>query len=112
VWDNRNFVCSQKRLGEDGSVSRCVVVVKQPGLFWPNLGTMSSHFFTQSPQNFTVEPTIHSLVSWDTFFVHNPLDVKESDDLALQIAFHPVLIFGLGDVGFFHWKDCRFVSDS
>ena len=61
VVDNRNFVCRQKLLGDDGSVSRCVVMVKQPGLFWPKLGKMSSHFYTQSPQNFAVEPGIHRL---------------------------------------------------
>jgi len=94
VGDNRNSVCSQKLLGEDGSVSWCVVMVKQPGLFSPKLGTMSSHFFTQSPQNFAVEPGIHSLASWDKFFMHNPHDVKESDDHALEIAFHPSGLFG------------------
>ena len=94
MGDNRNFVCSQKMLGEDGSVSRCVVMVKQPGLFSPKLGTMSSHFFTQSPQNFAVELGIHSLTSWDKFFMHNPLDVKESDEHALEIAFHPSGLFG------------------
>ena len=52
------------------------------------VGAMSSYFFTQSPQNFTVEPGIHSLACWDKFFVHNPLDVKESDDHALEIDFH------------------------
>ena len=38
-------------------------------------------------QNFAVEPRIHSLACWDKFFVHNPLDIKESDDHALDIAF-------------------------
>jgi len=28
------------------------------------------------------------LACWDKFFVHNPLDVKESYDHALEIAFH------------------------
>jgi len=69
VGDNSNFVFRQKLVGEDGSVSRCVVMVKQPGLFSPKLGTMSSHFFAQSPQNFAVEPGIHSLVFWDKFFL-------------------------------------------
>jgi len=69
-------------------------MVKQPGLLSPKLGTMSSHFFTQSPQNFAVEPGIQSLASWDKFFMHNPLDVKESDDHALEIAFHPSGLFG------------------
>ena len=108
----RNFVCSQKLLGEDSSVSRCVVMVKHSGLFSPKLGTMSSHFFKQSPQNFAVELGIRSLTSWDKFFMHNPLDVKESDELALEIAFHTSRLFGLGDVGLFHWEDCRFVSGS
>jgi len=52
VGDNSNFVFRQKLVGEDGSVRRDVVMVKQPGLFSPKLGTMSLHFFTQSPQNF------------------------------------------------------------
>jgi len=88
VEDNSNFVFLQKLMGEDGSVRRCVVMVKQPGLFSPMLGTMSSHFFTQSPQNFAVEPGIHSLACWDKFFMYSLLDVKESDDHAVEIAFH------------------------
>jgi hypothetical protein len=63
-------------------------MVQQPGLFSPKLGAISSHFFTHSPQNFAVKPGIHSLACWDKFFGHNPLDVKESDDCALEIAFH------------------------
>jgi len=88
VEDNSNFVFRQKLMSEDRSVRRGVVMVKQPGLFSSKLGAMSSHVFTQSPQNFAVEPGIHSLACWDKFFVHNPLDVKESDDHALEIAFH------------------------
>jgi len=63
-------------------------MVKQPGLFSPKLGATSSHVFTQSPKNFTVEAGIHILAWWDNFFVHNPLDIKESDDHAYDIAFH------------------------
>ena len=48
--DNSNFVFHQKRVGEDGSVRWGIVMKKQPGLFSPKLGAMSSHFFTQSPQ--------------------------------------------------------------
>ena len=88
MGDNSNFVFHQKLVGEDGSVRRCIVMVKQPGLFSPKLGTMSSHFFIQSPQNFAVEPGIHSLACWDRFFMHSPLDVKESDD-----CFSPVWPF-------------------
>ena len=88
MGDNSNFDFCQKLVGEDGSVRWGVVMVKQPGLFLPKLGVMSLHVFTQSLQNFTVEPRIHSLACWDKFFVHSPLDVKESDDHALEIAFH------------------------
>jgi hypothetical protein len=41
---------SQKLLGEEGSVRRGVVMVKQSGLFLPKFGATSSHVFTQSPQ--------------------------------------------------------------
>ena len=75
VGDNSNFVFRQKLVGEDGSVRRGVVMVKQQDLFMPKSGVMSSHVFTQSPHNFAVEPQIHSLACWDKFFVHNPLDV-------------------------------------
>ena len=111
MGDDSDFVFRQKLLGEDGSVRRGVVMVKQPGLFSPKFGAMSSHVLTQSPQNVEVEPGIYSLACWDKFFVHNPLDVKERDDHALDIAFHLSAFFGLGD-GLFHWEDCCFVSGS
>jgi len=83
-----HFGFRQKLLGEDGGVRRGVIMVKQPGLFSPNFGATSLHVFTQSPQNVVVEHGIHSLACWNKFFVHNPLDVKENDDHALDIAFH------------------------
>ena len=88
MGDDSHFVFRQKLLGENGSVRRGVVMVKQPGLFSPKFGAMSWDFFTQSPQNVAAEPRIHSLACCDKFFVHSPLDVKESDDHALDIAFH------------------------
>jgi hypothetical protein len=66
VGDDSHFVFRHKVLGEDGSVRRRVVMVKQPGLFSPKFGTTSWHVFTQ---NVTIEPGIHSLVSWNKFFV-------------------------------------------
>ena len=75
MQDNGNLVFRQKLLGEDERVRQGVVMVKQPGLFLPKLGAMSSHIFMQSPQNIAVEPGIHSLACWDIFFVHIPLDV-------------------------------------
>jgi len=93
MGDNSNFVFRQKLVGEDGSVRRGVVMVKQPGLFSPKLGAMSSHFFTRSPQNFAVEPGIHSSACWDKFFVHNPLDVKESDIMLLRLLFTCLAFF-------------------
>ena len=87
MGDDSNFAFHKNLLREDGSVSWGIVMVKQPGLFSPKFGAKSSHLFTQSPQNVTVEPRVHSLACWDKFFVHNPLDVKESYDHALDIAF-------------------------
>jgi hypothetical protein len=49
VEDDSHLVFRQKVLGEDGSVRRCVVMVKQPDLFSPKFGATSSHVFTQSP---------------------------------------------------------------
>jgi len=86
--DDSHFVFCQKLVGEDGIVRRGIVMVKQPGLFSSKFRVMSSHVFTKSLQNLAVEPGIHSLACWNKFFVHNPLDIKESDDHALKIAFH------------------------
>jgi len=108
VGDDSHFVFRQKLLGEDGSVRQGVVMVKQPGLFSLKFVAMSSHVFMRSLQNIAVEPRIHSLACWNKLFVHNPLDVKESDDHVLDIAFHLSGLFG--DVGLFHWEDCCFVS--
>jgi len=83
-----SFVLRQKLLGEDRSVIRGVVMVKQPGLFLQKFGATSSHILTHSLQNVAVEPGIHSSACWDKFFEYNPLDVKESDDHALDIVFH------------------------
>ena len=88
VGGNSDFVFCQKLVGEDESVRWGVVTAKQPGLFSPKLGAMSLHFFMQSPQNYAVKPGIHSSACWDKFFGHNHLDVKESDDHALEFAFH------------------------
>ena len=93
MGDDRQTVSCQKLLGEDGSVKMGHCHVKQPGLFLPKFGATSSHIFMQSLQNVAVEPGIHSLACWDNFFVYNPLDIKESDDHALDIAFHPSGLF-------------------
>jgi hypothetical protein len=59
--DESHFLYRQKLLGENGSVRRGVVMVKQPGVFSPKFGATSLYVFTQLPQNITVEPGIHSL---------------------------------------------------
>jgi hypothetical protein len=61
------FVFHQKLLGDDGSVRRGVVMVKQPGLFSPKFGLMSSHVFMQLPQNVAVESGINSLACWEQY---------------------------------------------
>jgi hypothetical protein len=88
VADDSHFLFQQKLLGEDRSLREGIIMVKRSGLFTPNFTVTSSHIFTKSLQNITVEPGIHSLACSDKFFVHNPLDVKDSDDRALDIAFH------------------------
>ena len=88
MGDDSHFVFRQKQLGEDESVRLGVVMVKQPDVLSPKFGATFSHVFTQSLQNVAVEPGIHSLACWVKFFVHNPLDVKESDDHARDTPFH------------------------
>jgi hypothetical protein len=68
MGDGSHFLFHPKMLGEGGIVRRCDVVVKQPDLFSAKFGANSSHVFTQSPQNFALEPEIHSLVCWDRCF--------------------------------------------
>jgi hypothetical protein len=68
VGDDSHYMFHPKLLGEDGSVRRGVVMVKQPGLFLPTFAATSSLVFTQSPQNVALEPRIHSLACWDRCF--------------------------------------------
>jgi hypothetical protein len=68
VGDDSGLVIRQKILGEDGSVRRDVVMVKQPGLFSPKFGTTSPHVFMQLPQNLAVRPGIHILACLDRCF--------------------------------------------
>ena len=49
MGDNSNFVFCQKLVGEDGSVRRCVVTVKQPGLFSPKFGDYVFALFHAEP---------------------------------------------------------------
>jgi hypothetical protein len=69
VGDDSHFEFLQKPLGEDGSVRRGVVMVKQPGPFSPKFGAMSSQVSTQSPPNVAVETRIHILACWEKSFV-------------------------------------------
>ena len=73
---------------------------------------MSSHFFTHSPQNFGVETGIHSLASWDKFFMQIPLMSKKMMIMLFRLLFTRLAFFSLGDVGLFHCEDCHFVSGS
>ena len=76
MGDNSNFVFRQKLVVEDGSVRRGIFHGEAARSVLAKVGGgMSSHVFTQSSQNFAVEPGVHSLACWDKFFVHNPLDV-------------------------------------
>jgi hypothetical protein len=64
----QTFWFRKKLLGEDGSVRRGVVMVKQPGLFSPKFCATCSHVFTQSSWNLAVEPIIHSFAWRDLSF--------------------------------------------
>jgi hypothetical protein len=68
VGDDSRLVFRRKLLGNDGSVRRGVVMMKQPGLFSPKFGATSSYVSMQSLQNVAVEPGIHSLARWDKYF--------------------------------------------
>jgi hypothetical protein len=68
VGVDSHFMFRQKLLGESGCMRRGIVMLKQPGLFSPKFVATSWHVFTQSPQNFVVEPVIHSLTCWDLCF--------------------------------------------
>jgi hypothetical protein len=53
----------------------------------------------QLPENISV---VDSLACQDEFFVNNPLDVKESDEHALDFPFTCLALFRLGEFGLFH----------
>jgi hypothetical protein len=61
---------------------------QQPALLTPEFGAKSSHIFTQSPQNVTVVCGIDCSTCQDEFFVKNHLDIKQSDEHALDFSLH------------------------
>jgi hypothetical protein len=67
VGDDRQFLFCQKLLGEIGSVRRGFVILKQPGVFSPKFGAISSQDLMHSPQNFAVESGIYGLAYLDKF---------------------------------------------
>jgi len=87
MGDNSNFVFRQELVGEDGSVRRGVIMVKQPGVLDKFGGDVFTLFHAVSAK-LCSRTRIHSSACWGKFFVHKPLDVEESDDHALEIAFH------------------------
>jgi hypothetical protein len=60
VGDYSHYVFRQKLLGEDGSVRRCVTIVKQSGVFSPKFEATSSRVYTRSPKN--VWPVVTNLL--------------------------------------------------
>jgi hypothetical protein len=78
---------------EKGSVSRCFVMMQQSVFLSPKLGAKSWPIFMQSPQNVTVVCGIDCLDCQNELFVHNPLDVKENDEHALDFDLRPSLPF-------------------
>jgi hypothetical protein len=68
VGNDSHLVFHQKLLGEDGIVTRGVVMAKQPGLFWQKFGEKSSHDFTHSPLTVPLEAGIPYLAGWDRCF--------------------------------------------
>jgi hypothetical protein len=79
-------VFGQKFPGGKGSVRRCVVALQQPVLLSPKFGAKPSHILTQSPKNFRIVCRIDFLACQDEI-LNNPLNVKENDEHALDIAF-------------------------
>jgi hypothetical protein len=84
--DYSHVVFGKKFPGEKGSVKRCVVVIQQQVLLSPKFGAKSSHIFTQSPTNVTVECGIDCLACQDELFVNDPLDVKGNYEHVLHFA--------------------------
>jgi hypothetical protein len=71
---------------ENGTVRRCVVMMQQSIILSPKSGAKCWHIFKQSSYNVTVVGGIDCLACQDEFFANNALDVKESDEHALEFA--------------------------
>jgi hypothetical protein len=54
-----------------------VVVMKEPVVVAPKFLSLSSHIFSQGPQNVTVRVTVDRSVRRHRFTVNNPLHVKK-----------------------------------
>jgi hypothetical protein len=93
VGAGRHAIFSKKTSRvKKGSGRQCVVVMQQPVLLSPKIGAKSWELYALSCQ--------------DMYFVNNPLDVKENDKHASDLALHPSCLFSLTEFGLFHSNTC------
>jgi hypothetical protein len=85
-WGGDSRVLRQTFPGLTGSVRRCVVLKQQPVLLSPKFGEKSSHIFTQSSLNITVEYAIDCLTYQDEFFMSTLHFVRENYEHALNFV--------------------------
>jgi hypothetical protein len=79
--------------GERGNVIQCAVLMLQPASFDAKVrGEVFEHFHAVTA-NVTVVYGIECLAWQDEFFVNNPLDIKENDEHAIDVAFPPSRLF-------------------
>ena len=82
MGDGSHFVFRQKLLGEDGSFhgkAATFVLAKVWGDVFPRFNAVAT-------KRRSIARNSH-FACWDKFFVHSPLDVKESYDHALDVVF-------------------------
>jgi hypothetical protein len=88
-----HVVFGQKFPRGKGSVRLCVVLMQQPVLLSTKFGGKSSYIFKQSPYNVTVLRRIYCLAYQNEFFENNSVDIKKSDEFALDFALHLSRLF-------------------
>ena len=95
-----NLVICQKPLHKVRWMRWCIIVVKKPVAARLKMPLFSSHYVTQSLQNFKVKFFVDRLTSWSIFMMYNIFIIEENNQHGLDIALTLTCFFRPG----FRWK--------
>ncbi len=93
-------------------MGRCVVLVQDPQLVFPQIQLFLTNSLSHCCQNFQIVSLVYNLTLWNLFGHHDAIDVKKKYSIVLNFNINVLAFFILDDAGVFQRMDCCLVSVS